>query len=120
MSDQNPAVSLREYIEKIIAGHERELAVRLSAMEAALALARDDVARRLADLNQLRREVIEDRDQFVPKNQFEPMMRERDSWRDGISDRVTKIETKGNTWTVAIGVFFVIVQIAMMILFRNK
>ena len=119
MSENSPNVPLKDYLERIIAGHERELTVRLTAMETALALARDDVARRLADLNQLRKEVIEDRDQFVTKAQFEPMMRERDSWREAVSDRITKIETRGNTWTVAIGLFFVVLQIGLMIFLRK-
>jgi hypothetical protein len=172
-------------VETLIHGHQREWAGKQIAMEAAVLLAREDVSRRLTELNQLRREVIEDRDQFVSKHQFEPMMRERDSWREGVSDRITKvethhtgwtqdvdrrladlnklreevvedreqfvsknyfdpmmrernawrdaisdrlninsdritrIETKGNTWTVAVGVFFVVLQIALQLFLRK-
>ncbi len=120
-------VPLREYFETIIAANQRELAAKHLSMEASMLVARDEVARRLTELNQLRSEVIDDRDQFVSKNEFEPAMRERDQWREvvadrlnAVSDRITRIETKGNTWTVAIGIFFVLLQIALMIVLRTK
>ena len=112
-------VSLKEYLENMIASHHRETQVKHDAMELALRLAREEIARRLTDLNQLRSEVIEDRDQFVTKVEFDPMMRERDAWRESISDRVTKIETRGNTWTVAIGLFFVVLQIALTVFLKR-
>jgi len=105
---------------------QRELDAKHQAMESAVRLAREEVGRRLGELNQLRSEVIDDRDQFVSKMQFEPMMRERDAWRESvadrlnaINDRITKIETKGATWTVAIGLFFVLLQIALMVFMRK-
>ena len=119
-------VPLREYLETMFAAQQRELDAKHQAMEAAVRLAREEVGRRLGELNQLRSEVIDDRDQFVSKMQFEPMMRERDAWRESvterinaINDRITRIETKGATWTVAIGLFFVLLQIALMIFMRK-
>lgn len=119
-------VSLREYLETMFDAQRRELDAKHQAMEAAVRLAREEVGRRLGELNQLRSEVIDDRDQFVSKLQFEPMMRERDAWRESvterintINDRITRIETKGNTWTVAIGLFFVLLQIALMVFMRK-
>lgn len=119
-------VSMREYLETLIAAHRRELDVRSAATESAILLAREEVARRLGELNQLRSEVISDREQFVSKLQFEPMMQERDAWRSDMTDkltaineRITKIETRGSTWTLAIGLFFVVLQIALMFLLRK-
>lgn len=110
----------------MFAAQQRELDAKHQAMESAVRLAREEVGRRLGELNQLRSEVIDDRDQFVSKLQFEPMMRERDAWRESvterintINDRITRIETKGNTWTVAIGLFFVLLQIALMVFMRK-
>ena len=119
-------VPLREYLETMFTAQQRELDAKHQAMESAVRLAREEVGRRLGELNQLRSEVIDDRDQFVSKLQFEPMMRERDAWRESvterintINDRITRIETKGNTWTVAIGLFFVMLQIALMVFMRK-
>jgi len=119
-------VPLREYLETMFTAQQRELDAKHQAMESAVRLAREEVGRRLGELNQLRSEVIDDRDQFVSKLQFEPMMRERDAWRESvterintINDRITRIETKGNTWTVAIGLFFVLLQIALMVFMRK-
>jgi hypothetical protein len=108
-------VPLREYLEIMFTAHQRELDAKHEAMESALRLAREDVSRRLNELNQLRKEVIDDRDQYVSKLQFEPMMREINT----INDRITRIETKGATWTVAIGLFFVLLQIALMVFMRK-
>jgi len=119
-------VSMREYLETLISAHRRELDVRSAATESAILLAREEVARRLGELNQLRSEVVSDREQFVSKLQFEPMMQERDAWRGditekltSINERITKIETRGSTWTLAIGLFFVVLQIALMFLLRK-
>ncbi len=119
-------VPLKEYLESMFSAQQRELNVKHEAMSSAIELAREEVDRRLGELNQLRREVIDDREQFVSKLQFDPMMKERDAWRDAIGerinllgDRLTRIETKGHTWTVAIGMFFVVLQIALMIFMRK-
>jgi len=117
---------MREYLETLIAAHRREIDVKNQASETAVLLAREEISRRLGELNQLRAEVMADRDQFVSKLQFEPMMQERDAWRSDMSDkltaineRITKIETRGSTWTLAIGLFFVVLQIALMFLLRK-
>jgi len=54
------------------------------------------------------------------------MMQERDAWRSdvtekitAINERITKIETRGSTWTLAIGLFFVVLQIAITFLLRK-
>ena len=119
-------ISMREYLETLIAAHRREIDVKSEATESAILLAREEVARRLGELNQLRSEVVSDREQFVSKLQFEPMMQERDAWRSditeklvAINDRITRIETRGSTWTLAIGLFFVVLQIALMFLLRK-
>ena len=119
-------VPLREYLETMFAAQQREIDAKHRSMADALLLAREDVARRLAELNELRHDVVEDRAQFVSKLQFDPMMQERDAWRNSITerlnainDRITKIETRGNTWTVAIGLFFIVLQIALMFLLHK-
>src|SRR6185436_13089221 len=119
-------VPLREYLENMFAAQQREIDAKHRSMADALLLAREDVARRLAELNELRHDVVEDRAQFVSKLQFDPMMQERDAWRNSITerlnainDRITKIETRGNTWTVAIGLFFIVLQIALMFLLHK-
>jgi hypothetical protein len=117
---------MREYLETLIAAHRREIDVKNESTQTAVLLAKEEVYRRLGELNQLRSEVISDREQFVSKLQFEPMMQERDAWRSDMTDKLTaineriaKIEARGSTWTLAIGLFFVVLQIALMFLLRK-
>jgi hypothetical protein len=112
-------VYLKEYVEKLLAGHERELVLRMKAMERALDLARDEVSRRLGELNQLRGEVISDREQFVMKTIYQTHWSDLTAWREAVSERITKIETRGVTWMAAIGLFSIIVNIALSIYFRK-
>ena len=75
-----------------------------------------DLERRLEGLNQLRREVQSDREQFVEKKVYDIKTKGYDDWCADISTRITKIETRSVVWTTAIGIFFVIVQIAIYLL----
>jgi hypothetical protein len=75
-----------------------------------------DLERRLEGLNQLRKEVQSDREQFVKKETYEIKTSWYDEWCNDVSSRLTKIETRSVVWTTAIGIFFVIVQIAIYLL----
>lgn len=97
--DNNLGVDLREYLEKVID-------MKFGAMEEALRLARVDVDRRLAELNQLRSEVTQDRGQFVLKDIHY-------TWKETVEKRLSAIETRAITWTAAIGLFFVVVGLVM-------
>ncbi len=49
---------------------------RLSSMEQAIDVARHEMDRRLAELNQLRKEVTDDRSELVQKQAYEPAQKE--------------------------------------------
>jgi hypothetical protein len=112
-------IYLKEYVERLLAGHERELVLRMAAMEKALDLARLEVDRRLGELNKLRAEVTADREQFVIKALYEVRWSDMNDWRESIADRITKIETRGITWLAAIGVFSALVSFAVSLYFRR-
>ena len=112
-------VTIKQYMESLFNNHKRETDLQFEAMHKAVQLAREEDERRFHELNKLRDEVTTDREQFVTKLQFDPMMKERDAWREVISASVTEIKTRGNTWTVAIGLFFVVLQIALMVFLRK-
>ena len=54
--------------------------------------------------------------QFVEKKVYDIKTKGYDDWCADISTRITKIETRSVVWTTAIGIFFVIVQIAIYLL----
>ena len=118
--DQRERVYLKEYVEALLAGHERELILRMAAMERALELASSETARRLGELNNLRAEVTSDRGQFLNKEHYELQNREWTTWRDFVSDRLTRIETRSATWIAAIGMFSVVANIVILVLMYRK
>ena len=64
-------VSLQEYFERLIVEHNHLHVSEREASQTALAVARSEIDRRLAALNELRDEVTKDRSQFVRVDVFE-------------------------------------------------
>lgn len=71
--------TLKEYLES-----------RLTSMEKAIEVARSEMDRRLAELNQLRKEVTDDRSELVQKQAYEPAVKEL---QKQISDQSGKLLT---------------------------
>lgn len=69
-------VSLKEHLEALLAEHDRRISMRFDAMDKALTLSREELGRRLADLNQLRQEVLTDRSTFVTREVYDVHLRE--------------------------------------------
>ena len=101
------------YQEKICIAKHDVIITRFEAMDKAVAARTQDLERRLEGLNQLRQEVIRDRETFLEKKVYDIKTQGYDSWCSDISKRITIIETRSVTWTAAIGLFFVLVQIAL-------
>lgn len=106
-------VALREYVERILEEQCLRNQVRLDATDRALELARRELERRLGELNQLRAEVTSDRSQFVQRAIYDHHLSTTNEWRESVSQRLTAIETRSITWTAAIALFFLLVQIAL-------
>lgn len=104
-------VSLRHYVETMFSAHEKQQAAYERALTVSLDLARVDMERRLAALNELRAEVIKDRSQFVRMETFDERKKFTDQTLSDIKERLTAIEVRSVTWMTAIGVFFVVLQI---------
>lgn len=93
---------------------------RFDAMDQALKLRAAELERRLEGLNELRSQVVKDRDQFVKKEAYEMRVMYYDKHIDdtrlthqGLVNRVTVIETRSIVWTSVIGVAFTILQILL-------
>lgn len=106
-------VALKEYVERILEEQCLRNKVQLEATERALLLATRELERRLGELNQLRAEVTSDRSQFVQRSIYEHHLATTSEWREEVSQRLTVMETRSITWTAAIALFFLIVQVAM-------
>jgi hypothetical protein len=102
---EEPCVPLKEYIE-----------ARFIAQKIAQGAYERDIERRLAELNQLRKEVVEDRGRLVTREMYDQTVREWQLWRDTTNTSITVIETRSVTWTSILGIFFTVVQIGSGVL----
>ena len=102
-------VYLREYFEMMFREREKQLDFRFKAAHDALKTASAELERRLEGLNQLRSEVIKDRELFIKKDIYDTKTAFYDDWCRSVDKSLTKIETRSITWTAAIGIFFIII-----------
>jgi hypothetical protein len=86
---------------------------RFSHMDTALTLRTQELERRLEQLNELRKEVTKDRDQFLKKDIYDAKTNFYDNWCSQVSERLTRIETRSVTWTAAVGLIFLIVTVVL-------
>lgn len=117
-------LSLREYLE-IEFAHERALTSQKfeQAREAVVlqrsidekheAILATEVQRRLGELNHAHETAVKEQARTLPREMFDQWRNDFDKWKDGVNRELTTIRTRSMTWTVAVGVFFVIVQIAL-------
>ena len=98
-------------LEDIISLGFDKMNIRLDGMDKALDLKSKDLENRLHALNELRAEVIRDRMMFLTKETYDIKTAGYDVWCAGIDKKVVAIETKILTWTAALGVFFVMIQL---------
>jgi hypothetical protein len=94
--------------------------VRYDSMETALNLRASELDRRLEATNRLREEVTKDREDFVRVNIYdakhESVLISINNVQEMVArlaTRLTIIETRSITWTLAVGFFFVVLQIAI-------
>ena len=79
------AVSLREYIEAIMAERDKALRAAFLAQQEALNLATRNLELRLEKLNELREEVTKDRSAFMSRERYEDA-------HDVLENRVSSLE----------------------------
>lgn len=119
--------TLKEFVDRLFAEHDRRYEQRFQAQQdatrqasesahTAIQKSEEAVNNRLQLLNELRKEVTDDRALLVPKSTYEPAHRELEKWKEKTEVRLNTIETRSITWTSAIGIFFVIIQVLIGIL----
>ena len=69
--DREMAVSLLAYFERLLSEHERWANEKFASQERALGIAREIDERKHHDLNELRKEVIQDRGQYLQLSVYE-------------------------------------------------
>lgn len=116
----NLYVSLREHFEIIEKEREKRYNVIIEEAQKALILAKNTNDFRLEELNNLRRSVENDRLLLVRQETYEAKIKEYDFMFKGLNIQnatlttaIARLETRSTVWMTAIGVFFMVVQIAI-------
>lgn len=99
-----------QHIEDVITLGFEKLYIRLEGMDKALDLKSKDLENRLHLLNQLREEVIRDRQMFLVKETYDIKTAGYDAWCSSVDKKIATIETRIVTWTSAVIGFFAILQ----------
>jgi len=99
------------YEERLILSRLETVRARLDGMDIAIDVKTREMDRRLESLNELRAEVIRDRDQYAKKEIVETRFETFDQWRHDIIHRITVIETRSAVYTSIVGVVFLLFQI---------
>ena len=107
------------YQEKLILSRLETIRARLDGMDIAIDVKTREMDRRLESLNELRTEVVRDRDQYARKETIDSKMETWDQWRHDIIHRITVIETRSAVWTSLVGVVFLLLQVGLHYLLRK-
>ena len=94
---REPVVPLRDYVDRIFAEHDARVVVERERLEDSVALAREvseralrearaTIETRLSELNNLRLEVVEDRNALVRREVLDAMLSERDAKIGALED----------------------------------
>lgn len=127
MADENydrTVVTLKEYFTKLLEEHDRRFELRFTAKDEALALARDESNRKLEEvaaqherrfeqLNELRKQVTEDRGQFVTKERYSIE-------QSSLSERITRLETRSTSWLWLVPIIINIIGLILIWYYKNK
>jgi hypothetical protein len=92
---------LSNYFDIRLKGLEKYIDARLKALEEATKLARENMERRLENLNELRQQVVTDRSQFVSRE-----------LHDRLQDEVSDIRSAVGKGAIIIGIIVTVLQIA--------
>ncbi len=111
--ERDETISIKEFVQAILKVQGDMTNQRFDALDKAIELSRDEMNRRLESLNQLRAEVMTDRQTLVQRETCESQHKELRNWRDSVNSKLTTLETRSITWTAAVGVFFVVLTFVM-------
>lgn len=118
-------VNLRDYLERRFMDHMELHASEKESQQRAIGEALVEVQRRLAELNQLRAEVTEDRAQFVQNTAFDARadavdkdLRQIRAEINTINESMARLSGRQAAYTAVLGVALVLVPLGMQLLLK--
>lgn len=106
-------ISIKEFLLHIMQEQGKTIDLRFDSLDKSIILSRDEMNRRLEGLNQLRNEVLMDRSMFMPRETCATQHKDLTDWREAINNKVTILETRAITWTAAVGIFFLFINVVL-------
>lgn len=113
LADSKDYISLREVSDRLTR-LETIIDLKFQEMDKALVLKTIEIDRRLQGLNELRNDVVKDRDQFVSRNVYEIERKELSQ----LANRVIVIETRMITWGSVLTISIILIQIFIKIFWK--
>ena len=105
-------------IEARLNGMDEAIKVRADATHTALQLKTQEMDRRLEGLNQLRQEVVRDRDQFLKREMYDDKSKSYDTWVAGVNEKLTRMETRYEsriTLATAVSILSIVLAVVSII-----
>jgi hypothetical protein len=91
---------------------------RFHYMDDALLLRTKELEGRLEGLNQLRQEVVRDRDQYLRKESFDSKVDFYDKWIRVVDEKLTTMQTRSTTIAAVIGFGVTVINIILIVVFH--
>lgn len=91
---RNGYINLKEYFERLFEEREKRFSLHFELLKQALTKSDIDIERRLEALNQLRSEVVKDRDQFLRRDTYEEKIKGYDVWCTMVNETLTQTKTR--------------------------
>ena len=107
-----------DFYDKLCHARHDSINVKFKAMDEAIDLKAKQLDLRLESLNELRRQVVEDRELFIRKDVYEFKTQYYDKFVQDALSRITIIETRHVVITATLAVGFVVLQLAMHFLLK--
>ncbi len=96
-----------------MAEHEKWAHVKFEAIDEKMKATASVLETRLEGLNELRKQVVSDRNEFLRKETYDEKTKTYDTWIITVEKRFSTSEARAATWTAAIGLFFLLVQVGL-------
>lgn len=107
-----------EAVGEAIDLHFKIIEERLNRTDMALELQAREVERRMEENNHWRKVFIKEREDLLKRETYEIKTAYYDEWCKTVDKQLTEINSAHRTWTAAIAIFFVLVQIALHLLWK--
>lgn len=116
MGDVNHSLMTREQLaDRVEITLKDYIDLKITGLEHAIQTSKEDLERRLGDLNHLRQEVLRDRAMFVTRELHDRLQSDVSTLQTALGTLTSKV----STWLTAVAAFYGIIQIVLSAIFYH-